>query len=71
MPGIAEVASAKRSGPAGGALAADALLEPRLSCLRDQLRELRIFDGHTHLGCADPGGSCFEAGVGELEHQHD
>jgi hypothetical protein len=69
MPGIAEIASAKRSGPASGALAADALLERWFSCLRDQLRELRIFDCHTHLGCADPDGSCFEVDelLGALE----
>ena len=44
----------------GGALAADALLEPWFSCLQDQLGETRIFDCHTHLGCADPDGSCFD-----------
>ena len=43
-----------------GALAADALLEPWFSCLQDQLGETGIFDCHTHLGCADPDGSCFD-----------
>ena len=44
----------------GGALAADALLEPWFSSLQNQLGETRIFDCHTHLGCADPDGSCFD-----------
>ncbi len=45
-----------------GALAADALVLPWFTCLRDALHEtdIRLFDGHTHLGCADPDGSCFE-----------
>ncbi|MGB0095722.1 MAG: amidohydrolase family protein [Solirubrobacteraceae bacterium] len=43
-----------------GALAADALLEPWVSCLQEQLGNPRIFDCHTHLGCADPDGSCFD-----------
>ena len=43
-----------------GALAADALVEPWFSCLKDQLGEIHIFDCHTHLGCADPDGSCFD-----------
>ena len=43
---------------------ADALLEPWFSCLQDRLGPTRIFDCHTHLGCADPDGSCF--GVDEL-----
>jgi hypothetical protein len=47
--------------PHGGALAADALLAPWFSCLRELLGETRIFDCHTHLGCADPDGSCFDA----------
>lgn len=42
-------------------LAADALVEPWVSCLKDELGELPIFDCHTHLGCADPDGSCFTA----------
>jgi hypothetical protein len=40
---------------------ADALVEPWFSCLRERLGDTRIFDCHTHLGCADPDGSCFEA----------
>ena len=28
--------------------------------MKDQLADLRIFDCHTHLGCADPDGSCFD-----------
>ncbi|HET6871071.1 MAG TPA: amidohydrolase family protein [Solirubrobacteraceae bacterium] len=47
-----------------GPTAADALLEPWLSCLRVPLGKFRIFDCHTHLGCADPDGSCLE--VAEL-----
>ena len=45
-------------------MAADALLEPWFSCLQDRLGSTRMFDCHTHLGCADPDGSCF--GVDEL-----
>jgi uncharacterized protein len=45
-------------------VAADTLLEPWFSCLRDRLGPTRIFDYQTHLGCADPDGSCF--GVDEL-----
>ena len=45
-------------------MAADALLEPWFSCLHDRLGSTRMFDCHTHLGCADPDGSCF--GVDEL-----
>ena len=45
-------------------MAADALLEPWFSCLRDRIGSTRIFDCHTHLGCADPDRSCF--GVDEL-----
>ncbi len=57
--------SPRRAAPrrAAGA-AADALLEPWFSCLQDRLGSTRIFDCHTHLGCADPDGSCF--GVDEL-----
>jgi hypothetical protein len=40
-------------------MAADALLEPWFSCLQDRLGPTRLFDCHTHLGCADPDGSCF------------
>ena len=50
--------------PLEAAVPADALLEPWFSCLRDRLGPTRIFDCHTHLGCADPDGSCF--GVDEL-----
>lgn len=52
-----------------GALAADALLEPWFSCLEDRLGEIQIFDCHSHLGCADPDGSCFHADelLGALE----
>jgi hypothetical protein len=39
---------------------ADALLEPWFACLHERLGELRLFDCHTHLGCADPDGSCFD-----------
>jgi hypothetical protein len=46
--------------PPASAVAADALLEPWFSCLQDRLGETRIFDSHTHLGCADPDGSCFD-----------
>ena len=42
------------------ATGADRLLEPWFSCLKEQLPGLRIFDCHTHLGCADPDGSCFD-----------
>ena len=41
-------------------MAADALLEPWFACLRERLGALRLFDCHTHLGCADPDGSCFD-----------
>ena len=44
-----------------GALTADALLEPWFTALRPHLRGVRLFDAHTHLGCADPDGSCFDA----------
>lgn len=52
-----------------GGLAADALVEPWFSCLRERLPELRIFDCHSHLGCADPDGSCFDVDelLGALE----
>ncbi len=40
---------------------ADALVEPWLTCLEDALGgDIELFDSHTHLGCADPDGSCFE-----------
>ena len=41
--------------------AADAPVEPWFSSLRERLGDLRLFDAHTHLGCADPDGSCFDA----------
>lgn len=52
-----------------GALAADALVEPWFSCLQDRLGQIEIFDCHSHLGCADPDGSCFDADelLGALE----
>jgi hypothetical protein len=61
--------SGLRSPASGGALAADRLIEPWLSCLHDRLGEIPIFDCHTHLGCADPDGSCFDADelLGALE----
>jgi uncharacterized protein len=46
----------------GTAVAADRLLEPWYSCLHERLPGVRIFDCHTHVGCADPDGSCFRAG---------
>ena len=46
---------------AGGALTADALLEPWFASLRPRLAGVRLFDAHTHVGCADPDGSCFGA----------
>ncbi len=46
----------------GGAIAADRLLAPWFTCLRERVGELHVFDSHTHLGCADPDGSCFDAG---------
>jgi hypothetical protein len=44
-----------------GALTADGLLEPWFSSLRPHLGDIRLFDAHTHLGCADPDGSCLGA----------
>jgi uncharacterized protein len=44
-----------------GALTAEVLLEPWFSSLRPHLRDVRLFDAHTHLGCADPDGSCLGA----------
>jgi predicted TIM-barrel fold metal-dependent hydrolase len=41
------------------ATGADRLLEPWFTALRERLPGLRMFDCHTHLGCADPDGSCF------------
>ncbi len=41
---------------AAGAAAADRLLEPWFTCLRERLPGLRVFDSHTHLG-SDPDGS--------------
>jgi hypothetical protein len=46
--------------PQMGGMVADALLEPWFSCLQDLLGPTRLFDCHTHLGCADPDGSCFD-----------
>ncbi len=46
--------------PLPAAVAADLLLEPWLACLRDELGGVALFDCHTHIGCADPDGSCFE-----------
>jgi hypothetical protein len=60
MSDIAAVAPAKHSDPVAGALAADVMLEPWFSCLKERLGDVRIFDCHTHLGCADPDGSCFD-----------
>ena len=56
--GSAMLPAALRSGV--DAVAADALLEPWYSCLQERLGGLRLFDSHTHLGCADPDGSCFD-----------
>ena len=64
-PGPSSLRSAQRIvPPVVAGMAADALLEPWFSCLRDRLGSTRMFDCHTHLGCADPDGSCF--GVDEL-----
>ena len=49
------------TGQRGGALTADALMEPWFAALKPYLGEVRLFDAHTHLGCADPDGSCFGA----------
>ncbi len=46
---------------ASGAAAADRLVEPWLTCLGDHLAGAEISDCHTHIGCADPDGSCFGA----------
>lgn len=43
-----------------GTIAADTLLEPWFSCLREWIGDPQIFDCHTHLGCADPDGSCLD-----------
>jgi uncharacterized protein len=45
----------------GGALTADALVQPWFAALRPYLGDIRLFDAHTHLGCGDPDGSCFGA----------
>ena len=64
-PGPDRAGSARRvAPPLEAAVPADALLEPWFSCLQGRLGPTRIFDCHTHLGCADPDGSCF--GVDEL-----
>lgn len=44
-----------------GAVAADALVAPWFDCLRERVGAVSIFDCHTHIGCADPDGSCFGA----------
>ena len=49
------------TGLRGGALTADALVQPWFAALKPCLGDLRLFDAHTHLGCADPDGSCFGA----------
>ena len=54
----ATVSAAPR--PAMAGVAADALLEPWFSCLQERTGALLLCDCHTHLGCADPDGSCFE-----------
>ena len=56
----APVAPTQRRGRRG-ALTADALVEPWFASLRPHLGDIRLFDAHTHLGCADPDGSCFGA----------
>ena len=59
-PGPSSVRSPQRvAPPLVAGVAADALLEPWFSCLRDRLGSTRLFDCHMHLGCADPDGSCF------------
>lgn len=63
-------ATSTARGPAKeDALAADALAEPWFTALKGRLGEVSIFDCHTHLGCADPDGSCFETDelLGALE----
>jgi uncharacterized protein len=60
-PGPGRARSARRvASPVVTGMAADALLEPWFSCLQDRLGPTRLFDCHTHLGCADPDGSCFD-----------
>ena len=46
---------------AAAPLLADTLVEPWFAALRERLGDVRLFDAHTHLGCADPDGSCFDA----------
>ena len=58
------MAAAVGTGQRGGALTADALVRPWFAALKPYLGDLRLFDAHTHLGCADPDGSCF--GTAEL-----
>jgi hypothetical protein len=41
-------------------LVADTLVEPWFSSLRQRRGAARLFDARTHLGCADPDGSCFD-----------
>lgn len=43
------------------ATAADELVRPWFSCLEERFGEIALFDCHTHVGCADPDGSCFDA----------
>ncbi|MGC9221596.1 MAG: amidohydrolase family protein [Solirubrobacteraceae bacterium] len=45
----------------GGALVADHLLEPWYRAISADITGLKIFDAHTHIGCADPDGSCVAA----------
>jgi len=46
--------------PQTGGMVADALLDPWFSYLQDRPGPTRLYDCHTHLGCADPDGSCFD-----------
>lgn len=46
--------------PVAASLTADTLVEPWYAALRERLGDVRLFDAHTHLGCADPDGSCFD-----------
>jgi hypothetical protein len=46
--------------PVDALLTADALVTPWFSSLSQRLGSLRLLDAHTHLGCADPDGSCFD-----------
>jgi hypothetical protein len=44
-----------------GVIAADTLVGPWFGSVAERLGEIAIFDCHTHLGCADPDGSCFDS----------